>query len=67
MCSHYTDQCTTLKEIIKKAKRKKAKYNCPTKKKTYTKLEVHRKKPRTEELRNFKETAISDGSDKSFM
>ena len=77
MCGHTTDECTTLKALVKQAKQKKG--NHFQKKKRFTKHEVNimvqkqvkkalkqnKKKKRTEELRAFENMSVSDSDQES--
>ena len=75
-CGHTTDECTTLKVLVKQAKQKKG--NHFQKKKRFTKHEVNlmvqkqvkkamkkKKKKRTEELRAFEKMSVSDSDQES--
>ena len=77
ICGHTTDECTTLKALVKQAKQKKG--NHFHKKKRFTKHEVNimvqkqvkkamkksKKKKRTEELRAFEKMSMSDSGQES--
>ena len=76
MCGHTTDECTTLKALVKQAKQKKGKHF--QKKKRFTKHEVNimvqkevkkamkkKKKKRTEDLRAFEKMSVSDSDQES--
>ena len=76
MCGHTTDECTTLKALVKQAKQKKGNFQ---KKKRFTKHEVNimvqkqvkkamkknKKSKRTEELRAFEKMSVSDSDQES--
>jgi len=76
-CGHTTDECTTLKALVKQAKQKKGSHF--QKKKRFTKHEVNimvqkqvrkamkksKKKKRTEELRAFENMSVSDSGEES--
>ena len=77
MCGHTTDECTTLKALVKQAKQKKGSHF--QKKKRFTKHEVNimvqkqvkkvmkknKKNKRTEELRAFEKMSVSDSGQES--
>ena len=77
MCGHTTDECTTLKALVKQAKQKKGSHF--QKKKRFTKHEVNimvqkqvkkamkknKKNKRTEELRAFENISVSDSGQES--
>ena len=75
-CGHTTDECTTLKVLVKQAKQKKGKH---FQKKRFTKYEVNimvqkqvkkamkqKKKKHTEELHAFEKMSVSDSNQESF-